>query len=324
MAGSGFCRIQWSRRLSLAAACLATLLVLACLASAFILPPSSAGPAEALVPAHAPSAAARPTRRPPLHFCTSAQCQQEGQRLNSSIARDQNPCHDPYRYACGHAAHSQVADLRRGDERRLSALLSSTVVPRNRQTVAEKAAALYQGCLNTESATPGGRWRNVWVCPSFHCRWTRSPPVAPEQLAGHLLRHLGLGPLINLRLAAPPGNRSAVAIYVHPPPAAASWHWNGTASALQALTQRSPDGQLVRALVELDRTVARVAVKATPPVATYVPRYHTVRIFSLPQHAKWRWREVFSALLEDLGGTPDSERGSHGARLHRGGSAAAG
>ncbi|XP_075728389.1 neprilysin-1 [Rhipicephalus microplus] len=308
MAGSGFCRIQWSRRLSLAAACLATLLVLACLASAFILPPSSvcaAGPAEALVPAHAPSAVARPTRRPPLHFCTSAQCQQEGQRLNSSIARDQNPCHDPYRYACGHAAHSQVADLRRGDERRLSALLSSTVVPRNRQTVAEKAAALYQGCLNTELLTAQSRdaWWSVAQrlgVSQFPLPLDKEPPVAPEQLAGHLLRHLGLGPLINLRLAAPPGNRSAVAIYVHPPPAAASWHWNGTASALQALTQRSPDGQLVRALVELDRTVARVAVKATPPVATYVPRYHTVRIFSLPQHAKWRWRGVFSALLEDL------------------------
>ncbi|KAL1430789.1 hypothetical protein MTO96_014655 [Rhipicephalus appendiculatus] len=242
---------------------------------------------------------------PPLHFCTSAQCQQEGQRLNSSIARNQNPCHDPYRYACGRAAHSQVADLRRGDERRLSALLSSTVVPRSRQTVAEKAAALYQGCLNTELLTAQSRdaWWSVAQrlgVSQFPLPLDKEPPVAPEQLAGHLLRHLGLGPLIGLRLAAPPGNRSAVAIYVHPPPAASSWRWNETASGLQALTQRSPDGQLVRVLVELDRTVARVAAKATPPVATYVPRYHTVRIFGLPQHAKWRWREVFSALLEDL------------------------
>ncbi|KAH7940149.1 hypothetical protein HPB52_022064 [Rhipicephalus sanguineus] len=307
MAGSGTRRIQWSRRLSLAAACLAAVLVLACLASAFILPPSasSAGPPAALVPAHAPAAAPRPTRRALLHFCTSAQCQQEGQRLNSSIARNQNPCRDPYRYACGHTAHSQVTDLRRGDERRLSALLSSTVVPRNRQTVAEKAAALYQGCLKTELLTAQSRdaWWSVAQrlgVSQFPLPLDKEPPVAPEQLAGHLLRHLGLGPLIGLRLAAPPGNRSAVAIYVHPPPAAASWRWNETASGLQALTQRSPEGQLVRALVDLDRTVARIAAKATPPVATYVPRYHTVRIFSLPQHAKWRWREVFSVLLEDL------------------------
>ncbi|XP_049511388.1 uncharacterized protein LOC125939907 [Dermacentor silvarum] len=128
----------------------------------------------------------------------------------------------------------------------------------------------------------------------------REPSVTPELLAGHLLRHLGLGPLVALRLGTPPGNRSAVAIYVDPPSTAASWRWNETASGLQALTQRSPDGQVVRALVELDRTVARTAAKASPPVAAYVPRYRTIRIFSLPQHAKWRWREMFSALLEDL------------------------
>ncbi|XP_075531506.1 neprilysin-1-like [Dermacentor variabilis] len=302
-------RIQWSRRLSLAAACLAGMLVLACLASAFIPPPSpssgSRRPPAARVPANAPAVPLRTPRRPLLRFCTSAQCQREGQRLNSSIAWNQNPCRDPYRYACGRAAHSQAADLRRGDERRLSALLSSTVAPRSRQTVTEKAAALYQGCLKTEllTAQSSDAWWAVAQrlgVSQFPLPLDREPPVAPELLAGHLLRHLGLGPLVALRLGTPPGNRSAVAIYVDPPSTAASWRWNETASGLQALTRRSPDGQVVRALVELDRAVAHTAAKASPPVAAYVPRYRTIRIFSLPQHAKWRWREVFSALLEDL------------------------
>ncbi|KAH7933911.1 hypothetical protein HPB49_018961 [Dermacentor silvarum] len=291
MAGPpGTRRIQWSRRLSVAAACLAGMLVLACLASAFI-PPASSSSADFLKWLCVVQGAARlprwylRTRRPRpfgppggplLRFCTSPQCQQEGQRLNSSIAWNQNPCRDPYRYACGRAAHSQAADLRRGDERRLSEQLTA------QSHDAWWAVAQRLGVSQ------------------FPLPLDREPSVTPELLAGHLLRHLGLGPLVALRLGTPPGNRSAVAIYVDPPSTAASWRWNETASGLQALTQRSPDGQVVRALVELDRTVARTAAKASPPVAAYVPRYRTIRIFSLPQHAKWRWREMFSALLEDL------------------------
>ncbi|XP_077492562.1 endothelin-converting enzyme 1-like [Amblyomma americanum] len=310
MAGHGRRRIQWCRGLSLAAACLAAVLILACMVSAFVLPTPSGGGAVArqsaamVVPVAAP-ALPKKTRRPPVRFCASTQCQQEGQRLNSSIAWDQDPCRDPYRYACGRAAHGLTAELRRHDERRLSAMLSSMTVPRSRQTVAEKAAALYHGCLKTDLLTEQGH--DAWWAVAqrlgvsqFPLPLDREPPLAPEQLAGHLLRHLGLGPLVNLRLAAAPGNRSAVAIYVQPPSAGPNWRWNETASGLQALTQRTPDGTVVRALVELDSSVARTAARAAPPVASYVPRYRTVRIFSLPQNAKWRWRDVFSALLEDL------------------------
>ncbi|XP_077530897.1 uncharacterized protein LOC144142940 [Haemaphysalis longicornis] len=178
-------------------------------------------------------------------------------------------------------------------------------VPRSRQTVAEKAAALYQGCLKRDVLLQQGR-DSWWAMAqrlgvsNFPLSLDREPPLPPEQLAGHLLRHLGLGPLVSLRLAAAPGNRSSVAIYMDPPSTRPSWNWNETTSGIQALTQRAPDSRVVHALTELDRAVSNTAARAAPSVAPYVPRYRTTRTFGLPQHAKWRWRDVFSTLLEDL------------------------
>ncbi|KAM7299367.1 hypothetical protein ISCGN_019933 [Ixodes scapularis] len=190
-----------------------------------------------------------------------------------------------------------------------AALLKSVRVPKARQTVQEKAAGLFQGCLNRSQLERQGsapwwdviRGLGVSVFPLTPLE--KEPPVALETLAAAMMRHLGLGPLASITLAATPGNRSTVALYLRPPKLRvreAGSLWNQTSKALQALTGRLPETRLVRSLLEFQRQVEQASAEATNPVAPFVPRYRTLRVFSLPQNKMWNWRNFFATLLEDV------------------------
>lgn len=52
--------------------------------------------------------------------------------------------------------------------------------------------------------------------PVYPLPLNREPPVALEQMAAMMQRHLGLGPLASIRLGSVPGNRTNVALFVSP------------------------------------------------------------------------------------------------------------
>lgn len=258
-------------------------------------------------------------------MCHTNQCLKEADAINKSMDRTFHPCQDFYEFACNNwvsyvslprflTEMNVMTKMKRKNELFIAALLRAMEVPAARQTVEEKTAALYKGCIrrdymSTKGLSPFWTVATQLGIPKFPLGFEEEPPLALEDLAARIQRHLDLGVFLSVRVRLLPGNRSRKAIFIAPPrspllqveedgPQPPAWKRNLTQSGILALTDRAPDTHIMRSILELEQ--ALVQAVGQDESTSYIPNYEIQRVFNLPRNKKWHWRKYFSALLEDV------------------------
>ncbi|XP_049520797.1 neprilysin-1-like [Dermacentor silvarum] len=164
--------------------------------------------------------------------CDSQECQNYVNILRSSQVPSMEPCEDFYEFACGGWAKAVVVPpdevtasvhtrLLRRVEDEIGEILNNTVVTYRYQTATQKAAALYQSCINVDMRNSKGT-RPLEKLLSYVglSRWpilNRTAKYPTYQILGHVIRELGLDAIVSVRVGLDYYDSDRYLVYIGQP-----------------------------------------------------------------------------------------------------------
>ncbi|XP_049271035.1 neprilysin-1-like [Rhipicephalus sanguineus] len=164
--------------------------------------------------------------------CESDECKAYALTMRASKLDFQEACEDFYEHVCGgwtrtakvapdEVFKSVARDMRRAVEDQISEILNNTVISYRDQTAAQKAAALYQGCINIDLRNSKGTKPLEDLLARYElAHWpivNRTQQFRTFHLLGNAIRELRLDALVSVTAHLDYHNSERYILYIGQP-----------------------------------------------------------------------------------------------------------
>ncbi|XP_064460099.1 neprilysin-1-like isoform X2 [Ornithodoros turicata] len=164
--------------------------------------------------------------------CDYEECRTFVLSLRESLAEYLEPCDDFYEYVCGgwmkkakvspdEVLQSIMSETHHKVEDEIGEILNNTVISYRDQTAMQKAAALYQGCINVDLRNSKGTKPLEDLLKHFDIpHWpilNRTAQFRTFYLLGNIIREVGLDAIMSVRVGMDYHNSDRYIVYVGQP-----------------------------------------------------------------------------------------------------------